>query len=167
MRLSSRMLMPRWSARLSRRRWITSQCRAPSGRRTGSSRMMRRLRGIRSFRSRGISRGDPPFRRVSFVFLMDLCPDFFCVVDCPVFGEKRVFVRGVLWLVGGKMCGKRGLRDALFGVNWGRFGCRGSAVERIGLGKKAVRALRECPTSQNRDVGHPRSEDGAPGYYRN
>src|SRR5579871_868055 len=44
---------------------------------------------------------------------------FFCVVESRVFGEKRVFVRGVLWIADGKMCGKRGLRDALFGVEAG------------------------------------------------
>jgi hypothetical protein len=39
---------------------------------------------------------------------------FFGVVNAWIFWEKRVFVRGVLWIADGKMCGKRGLRDAPF-----------------------------------------------------
>jgi hypothetical protein len=39
---------------------------------------------------------------------------FFGVVNAWVFGEKRVFVRGVLWIADGKIGGKCGLRDALF-----------------------------------------------------
>ena len=57
------------------------------------------------------------------------------MVNAWVFGEKLVFVRGVLWIADGKMCGKRGLRDALFsgfGLNRGRFGCRGRERSRRG-----------------------------------
>jgi hypothetical protein len=69
-----------------------------------------------------------------------------------------VFARGVLRVADGKMCGKCGLRGALFS------GCTGSIwmpglersplpVEGVCLGEKVVRALRECPASQNRVWG--------------
>ena len=49
-----------------------------SGRRTGLSRMTRRLRGIRSFRSEKNQQRRPVENGGSLsVFLMDLCPDFF------------------------------------------------------------------------------------------
>ena len=119
MRRLSRMPMPRWSARPSRRSWITLPWKVRSVLRTGSRRMTRRLRGIRSFRSRRNQQRRPARAAgLFFVFLMGFVFRFFCVVDSRIFREKRVFVRGVLWIADGKMCGKRGLRDALFGLNW-------------------------------------------------
>jgi hypothetical protein len=75
---------------------------------------------------RRISRGGSPNGGSLFLFFDGFVSGFFGVVNVWVFGEKGVFVRGVLWIADGKMCGKRGLRDALFfGLDRGRFGCRG------------------------------------------
>jgi hypothetical protein len=156
MRLLNRTLMPRWSARLSRRRWITSPCRAPSGRRTGLSRMTRRLRGIRSFRSKKNQQGRPAVSAGLFLFFLG----FFCVVNRRVFGEKRVFARGVLRVADGRMCGKCGLRDALFS------GCAGSiwmpGLERSPLPVEGVCRARKC-LALCANVPHLKIEYGAPG----
>jgi hypothetical protein len=64
-------------------------------------------------------RGGPPNGGSLFGFLTDFVPDFFDGWLLGFFSGKTAVVRGVLWVFDGKMCGKRGLLDALFWVELG------------------------------------------------
>jgi hypothetical protein len=49
-----------------------------------------------------------------FLFFRWIGVRIFWVANAWIFGKKRVFAGGVLWVADRKMCGKRGLREALF-----------------------------------------------------